>query len=308
MEARSFRFITADEALRSELSYIAARRDGTIKSLSTGWPKFDSVHMNGLELGWIVLIGGISGSGKTALQSMLESAFFEYNDLDIAVLNFTFEMSARRLIGRKLSAKLQKSVKQLYSADMFNNVSDMDIDLIERLHGPEISKYDVSYVETPSSIAEMAEMIHLFISRKPAKTGYVITLDHSLLTKGAGLGERGDLAAIGTTFNDIRKIYPNCLFIIISQLNRDIESQSRRDSLIGHYPIRSDFYGSDSLYHMSDAAIVIHRPEQLNIGVYGPEKYPVENMVYCHHLKVRDGDPAITVFQNRLFENKLIEI
>ncbi len=301
-------YITAEQAARSELAYILGRRNGTIKSLSTGWYKFDSIHMSGLELGWIVLIGGISGSGKTALLSMLENAVFDYNTMDVAVLSFTFEMSARRLMGRKISSKLRKSVKQLYSADQYGNVSDKDIDNITENILPELSKYNINYVEVPASTIEMGIMIDQFVAANPDKEGYIFTLDHSLLTKSGGGGERATLGEIGDLCNSKRKLYPNSLYIIISQLNRDIESSARRESFTGHYPVRGDFFGSDSLYHIADAAIIIHRPEQLNIAVYGPDKLPTENRIYCHHLKVRDGDPAITIFENRLFENKLIEM
>lgn len=301
-------FITAEEAARRELAYIKGRRSGDIKSLSTGWSKFDSVHMDGLEFGWIVLVGGISGSGKTALLSMMETAFFDHNDLDISVLSFTFEMSARRLAGRKISSKLRKSVKQLYSADMYNNVNDADLSIIETDIIPEISKYDISYMETPSSVPEMSLMIDEFVLQHPDKQGYVFTLDHTLLAKSSGGSERATLGEIGALFNEKRKQYPNSIYIIISQLNRDIESSSRRESFTGHYPVRSDIFGADALYHIADAVIVIHRPELLNIGAYGPDKMRVDNRIYCHHIKVRDGEPCITIFENKLYNNQLIEI
>ncbi len=301
-------FITAEEAARAELAYMQGRRDGTIKSLSTGWPKFDSVHMGGLELGWIVLIGGISGSGKTALLSMMENAFFDHNDMDVAVLSFSFEMSARRLMGRKISAKLRKSVKQLYSADMYNNLNDNDLDKITADILPEISSYDITYVEIPATVLEMSENIDTFVENKKGKDAYIFMLDHTLLTKYSSSGERGTLGEIGELFNEKRKKYPNSLYIALSQLNRDIESTARRESFVGHYPVRSDIYGADTLYHIADAVIIIHRPEQLNIGAYGPDKLNPTNRIFCHHLKVRDGYPAITVFENHLSENKLIEI
>ena len=301
-------FITAEEAARRELAYIYGRKSGEIKSLSTGWSKFNSVHMDGLEFGWILVIGGISGSGKTALLSMMEQAFFDHNDLDISVLSFTFEMSARRLAGRKISSKLRNSVKQLYSADMYNNVNDTDLAVIENDIIPEISKYDISYVETPSTVPDMGAMIDEFIMQHPDKEGYVFTLDHTLLAKSSGGSERATLGEIAALFNEKRKQYPNSIYIILSQLNRDIESTSRRESFTGHYPVRSDIFGADSLYHIADAVIVIHRPELLGIEAYGPDKLRVDNRIYCHHLKVRDGEPAITVFENRLYNNQLIEL
>jgi replicative DNA helicase len=135
------------EAFQEELSYIKGRHSGEIKSAKTPWQTWNEIYTSGFEWGWIVTIAGLSGSGKTALLNILETAMFESNpEQDIAVLSFNFEMLARRLVGRKISGMLKKSVKQLYSADVENNVSDEEIRLIETMINENITKYDISYV------------------------------------------------------------------------------------------------------------------------------------------------------------------
>ena len=122
MEQESFKDLkikSFKEAAAEELKYMQMRKEGKITSLKTRWNKFNQVSMNGLEWGSITTIAGISGSGKTAILNEMETSLFELNpDDDFAVLSFNFEMVARRLVGRKISAKLNKTMKQLYSADM----------------------------------------------------------------------------------------------------------------------------------------------------------------------------------------------
>ena len=106
-------------AAAEELSYMQGRMDKTHTSLKTCWKKFNQVSMDGIEWGSIITIAGMSGSGKTAILNELETSLFVHNPNEkFAVLSFNFEMLARRLIGRKISSHLNKSVKQLYSADL----------------------------------------------------------------------------------------------------------------------------------------------------------------------------------------------
>jgi replicative DNA helicase len=113
-------------------------------------------------------------------------------------------------------------------------------------------------------------------------------------------------------FNELKKKYPNMLFILLSQLNRNIEKEERKKAYgperTLHFPQKSDIFGSESLYQFSDAVIVFHRPELLGLQTYGTKAYPTKDLVYCHHLKARDGLPKVTRFENKLNINQLKEI
>jgi replicative DNA helicase len=304
------------EAFQEELSYIKGRHSGEIKSAKTPWQTWNEIYTSGFEWGWIVTIAGLSGSGKTALLNILETAMFESNpEQDIAVLSFNFEMLARRLVGRKISGMLKKSVKQLYSADVENNVSDEEIRLIETMINENITKYDISYVEIPGNVQEISDAAEKFILKKleenPDKK-VVITLDHSILVKKLRGSERDTLTELMACFNELKKKYPNMLFILLSQLNRNIEKEERKKAYgperTLHFPQKSDIFGSESLYQFSDAVIVFHRPELLGLQTYGTKAYPTKDLVYCHHLKARDGLPKVTRFENKLNINQLKEI
>lgn len=299
------------EAAEAELNYIVGRQKGDIKSLKTAWSKFNNVYMDGLEWGWIIMVGGMSGSGKTALLNMLETDLVRLNpNEDIQILSFNFEMVARRLVGRKISHDLNKSVKEIYSAD--GVLTNEDIDQV-RKHIDQYSRLPIDYVEIPGTPKEIGDLIVQYLRDKikPGNKGLVVTLDHSLLVRSIG-DERATLVELASTLNTIKKLYPKVLFVVLSQLNREIEKENRRvvygANKTLQFPVKGDIFGSDALYQFSDAVIVPHRPELLGIESYGPDNWPTGNVIYVHHLKTRDGEPQITRFRNLLKYNKLEEI
>lgn len=304
------------EAYEEEVRYIKGRFSGEIKSAKTPWKTWNEIYTDGFEWGWIITIAGLSGSGKTALLNILETQMFECNkDQEISVLSFNFEMLARRLVGRKISGFLKKSVRQIYSAEVEGNISKEEIDALEENVRNVITKYDISYVEMPGSVSEIEYAAEGFILERQKTnpdTKVVITLDHSILVKKLKGSERDTLTELMACFNELKKRYPNTLFIVLSQLNRNIEKEERKKSYgperALHYPQKSDIFGSEALYQFSDAVIVFHRPELLGITHYGPKGLPTKDVIYCHHLKARDGTPRITRFENKLSINALKDI
>lgn len=100
-----------------------------------------------------------------------------------------------------------------------------------------------------------------------------------------------------------------CIFIILSQLNRDIEGKDRVLNSALHYPTKSDVNGSDVVYQTSDYLMIVHKPARVNgmgthygpgDGIQHPRGLPVYNpnnpeqaMVYWHVIKNRWGDEGI---------------
>lgn len=310
----SLPIIDIKEAVASEINYIKNRSQGNIKSLQTPWRSWNRVYMNGLEPGGIYTIAGMSGSGKTTVLSMIESGVFTHNPTtDIEVLSFNFEMLARKIVGRKIAGMVGLTTKELYTAeiDLNGNPIPMNPDIKKAIlkAANEIqSNNKISYVEFPGTTSAVKDTIVKFIDKKDiiGRNAYLlVTLDHAvLLKKSAGKDERNTVVDLMTTINELKKAYPFVTFIILSQLNRNIEDIDRRSSLSSklnlHYPTKGDIFASDALYTFSDGVCIIHRPELLGISQYGPKKWKTNNITYCHHLKNRDGIPCITAFSNNL--------
>jgi replicative DNA helicase len=271
------------EPARESLKYINGRRLGLITSLQTPWEKYNKVSMKGIEWQSIHTIAGMSGSGKTAILNMLETNLITLNPQEeFNILSFNFEMLAKNLITRKLSTEMELTVQELYSAS--DTIITDELYEKARLIGKELATKNIYYVDIPGTVQQIITTIENFIKGQPNK-GLVVLLDHTILVKGErGEMERVVLVDLMTAFNELKKKYKIC-FVILSQLNRDIERADRFTEPSLHYPKKSDIFGGDSVYQFSDVVMVTVNPEQMGYRAYGPKSLPVKGLLYWHYLK-----------------------
>ena len=308
---RSLTYRHIKEPATEIIRYIDDRRHGIVKSLKTKWKKFNTQCMGGIEPNVIYTIAGISGSGKSSFVNSLETDLFDLNPKEeFIVLSFSFEMLSSKQVGRKLSYKMQKTTSELYGGglDYYRGLSDRDFDKA-KTYADKLSKYPIYYVDSPGTVEEIGNTIDIFQERlKGTSKGLIVILDHALLTRGqAGRSEREALYELQKIFIEKKKIGKTTI-IQVSQMNRNIEGSERINNRQLHYPMRGDLFGSDSLFHSSDYVIVIHRPELLNLEKYGPNNEPVQDRIYMHFLKVREGELKILKFRNNLKHNSIEDI
>ena len=93
-----------------------------------------------------------------------------------------------------------------------------------------------------------------------------------------------------------------CMIIVLSQLNRNLESSERLSNPLLHYPMKKDIFGSDAVFHGSDYVLITHKPFMLNLQTYGPNNLPIMNpmnaqqaMIYWHLIKNRDGESGLVL-------------
>jgi len=251
----------------------------------------------------------MSGSGKTASLNELETALCELNpDEEFEVLSFNFEMLARNLVSRKLSKALSKSTKELHSGFEGENLDDKTYEAA-LAEAKRLADYKIHYVDVPGNVDSIEKTIlhhyHNMNRGRKEHKGLVILLDHSLLVKNKrGSQDRELLMDIMQMFNGLKKI-TKTLFVIASQMNREIEQMERLDNPSAHFPRKRDIFGGDGLYMYSDIVLVTMNPEYMGITAYGPNEWPVEDRVYWHFIKVREGEPVVAQMRNRLKYNKV---
>jgi replicative DNA helicase len=236
----------------------------------------------------------------------LETDLIELNpNQELVILSFSFEMLSSRQVGRKLSNRLRQTTSDLYSAEA--ELSDALLKDVER-EIETFRRYPIYYVDGSASVKDIEDTITYFQNTIAKDKWLIVLLDHTLLVEGNDTNdERKIIVELEKAFIRAKKIGKTSI-IQLSQMNRNIESSDRVLNPSSHYPMRSDLSSSDAVFQGSDVIAVLSRPEQLGITAYGPMKLPVQNKVYLHFLKVREGKLAILEYENDLKYNNLIEV
>lgn len=299
------------------LEYMKGRMDGKIKSIKTPWSKFNDATTDGIEWNSLTVIGGRPGAGKTLIKDqIIREAFGKNPDEDFRVLEFQFEMLGRTSAIREYSSVLGKSYKYLCSAD--GKLSDDDLAKCYEYAKQRVG-YPIDIIEDPITVNEFKEQITLYMKNHiintddgPVYQKCIVTLDHSLLLKKAPFekDKYDTLYNLGEAITELKRKYP-IAFIILSQLNRNIDTPERNeDGKYGNYILESDIFGSDALLQHADTLIGLNRPGKQKIRFYGPDRYVIENdrVLVMHFLKCRNGDNRMSFFKAEFEKMRVVEM
>jgi replicative DNA helicase len=314
-----------NSAINSALAYIKGRREGEIKSLLTGSKKVNNSLLNGIEWNRIFTIAAMSGSGKSTYCEQLKRELIDLNpEQEFDILSFEFEMPSSEQVLRNISGKTKMSVSDLLSSK--EQISEKHLKFAE-IAANSMRKYPIYNVENTGTIEQIVNTILSFVDKQEIqkrKRGLIITIDHVLLTKGkTGQDERNIVAILYRTMVDLKKQFIKMgipiLIILLSQLNRNIETPERILNSDLHFPTRNDLFGSSDIFMCSDYVLVIHKPALLGLVNYGkplpdyPKGFPVWNpkdktqaMIYFHLLKQRTGIPKVLMMLDN-FKNSSID-
>jgi replicative DNA helicase len=296
-------------AFNEALKYMLDRQTGKQKSIQTPWPKFNDAITDGLEWNTLTVIGGRPGSGKTLIKDQIIRESFIHNPSEeFRVLEFQFEMVPRTSAIREFSSLTGKTYKELCSAG-----SILDKSTFDKCHSYAKIRITnpIDIISTPMTVNQMKEQIDAYMNvYKGKKT--IITLDHTILVKRAPYQtNRLDmLFELGEFFTQVKREYP-CLFIALSQLNRNIDSPERAvDGKYGNYVLESDIFGADAMLQHADTLIGLNRPAKQKIRLYGPDKYIIDNekTLVLHFLKARNGDSRMSFFKAAFEHMEIMEM
>ena len=286
------------QAFNDALKYMLARQSGKEKSIQTPWPKFNDAITDGLEWNTLTVIGGRPGSGKTLIKDQIIRESFILNPTeDFRILEFSFEMVGRTTALREFSSLTGKTYKELCSAG-----TKLTKDTFDKCHiySKDRIKSPVDQITTPMTVNQMRDQVDIYMNLHQGKKT-IITLDHSILVKRAPYqNNRLDmLFELGEFFTEMKRTYP-CMFICLSQLNRNIDNPERAtNGKYGNYVLESDIFGSDAMLQHADTLIGINRPAKQKIRYYGPDRYIIEDekTLVLHFLKARNGDTRMSFFK-----------
>jgi replicative DNA helicase len=296
------------EHYKEALVYMRKRQQKKISSYKLPWPKLNNAAIDGLEYHSITIIAARPGGGKTLMKDQIVREGFLLNKgQNIRVLEFQLEMVGKNSKLREFSAVTKKTYKYLCSAEQENIVIDDNIIEQCTLHAQTASKYPVDIIDTPVTAKEFKEEIHSYmkhnaviIDDKKVYKKTIVTLDHSVLIKKSKNQSTMDmLNELGEVCTELKKLYP-IAFIILSQLNRDINNPTRAENgKYGNYILESDIFGADALLQHADLVVGLDRPALRHITAYGPDRYIIDDdsTLVCHIIKTRTGDTRMSFFK-----------
>jgi len=311
------------EAYEEALSYVKGRREGTITSVKTPWPKLNEATVDGFEWHSMIVVGGRPGAGKTAVKEQIVREVFKLNPTtNMRVLDFSLEMVGKASAIRNMSSAVGRSYKYICSAENKEQISDDNFNkCIEFARS--VVKYPIDIIEEVESVARFEEIIVQYMNHHSSKkvvtnkegnkveitqyTNTIITLDHSILINEKNKIEM--LYDLGATITKLKRRYP-VIFIILSQLNRNIDHPERNeDGKYGNYILESDIFGADALLQHADLVLGLNRPGKQKIRLYGPDKYiiPNDSLLVMHVLKARNGVTGMMFFEAQFHKMQIVE-
>jgi len=305
------------EAYRESLYYLKGRMDGQIRSLKTPWLKFNDATTDGLEWHSMTVIGGRPGAGKTLLKDQIIREIFVLNPEEkFRVLEFQLEMVGRTSAIRQYSSVIGKSYKYLCSAE--GTLSNVDLKLCAE-YAKQRANDPIDIVEEAPTVHEFVDIVTKYMNAHAEKNdegryvyvNTIVTLDHSLLLKKSSY-EKDKMEVLynfSEACTDLKRKFP-IHFIILSQLNRNIDNPERaEEGKIGNYILTSDIMGADALLQHADLVVGLNRPGLMRIRYYGPDRYIIEddNILVMHFLKCRNGDTRMSFFRAQYDKMRIIE-
>ena len=227
------------------------------------------VHPLNMAIGGIVptrvtVIGGRSGSGKTALTCPIFEATLrkKADGSRVEYLFFTWELDPSIVVDRSICSRVGLTLRQLNQGAKLLN--DRTIDRIKDAYAV-ASKFPITYHIYSTDIEEVKAISLEFIRRCREKSKVegcyihpVICVDYLNMAQfeDAGLRTYG----ISAFMNGIKQLcnQEKISAIIFAQLSRETDKQHK-------IPDRADFSDSASIENAADNLIVIYRPEYHNI-------------------------------------------
>lgn len=311
------KFRDIKSVITETLDYIVARKEGKIRSLRTGKKKLDKSMIDGIEWNSTITIGGRPSVGKSAYSDCIIEGCFE-NNLDedgypdFEVLDFNWELSARVMLIRRLSAAMKKSYKAIISADG-SELSDDDMQSIIDILTQKYEHLPVTFCEEPLSVAEFVDTVRRFrdVVAKRGKKGLLVRVDHTLLTRQSA-SESSQVQMLLNLLmqsNSIKKEEFPIIFMFLTQINRDIEDR-QEDGTDRAFPRQSDVYGGDASAMFSETILLLNKPSKYGITFYGNRGSGIvveNNDLFAHMVKNRNAEGDLILHYKEDFKHMSIK-
>jgi replicative DNA helicase len=220
----------------------------------TGLSTLDEAIAGGLKAGQLTILGGPTGSGKSALASQIALAAGQWAaDHDRGgVLFFSYEMNAPELTTRLLR-QATPEVRDGYRPP--SGWSERDKPLVEastaRIRALPIRIED----EAAPSVSAIADTIRRSFGQT-RRAPCLVIVDHLGLLGAPGA--RSDAEALHSVTRDLKNVAraTGVPILALAQMNHQVDSDKRAD----HRPQLSDLRGSAAVEHDADLVLLLYAP------------------------------------------------
>lgn len=245
------------------LKTIDQRRKGLVHGLKSSWPAWNLFMGGCFSFGTFYVIGGRPGTGKSnrALQ-LLDDFCSLTSNLEwknkVVVLFWSAEMAAEQNVLRLFSKYTKHSLYKLQSTK--DKLTDAEYDQVKRM-ADRFANYPFYIVDTPISGNKMYQVNDQLVRGNP-DLRVVNLVDHSRLIPGTDeKTEEERISNLCVMMNTSTKVHKSS-WILLSQLNRNIESVERRRESSYPWPMAygSDFFGADAVQQNAHVASILLDP------------------------------------------------
>lgn len=243
--------------------------------IKTGQSYFDDLFP--VVNGSIIIFSAGSGIGKShklaqITDNILNTAINPTAN-NFAVLHISLEMRVMSLVLRGMSKKIKSKSKKDILLQEFTEE--------ERQQANEyfLSLQDdrVFISQVPTTPKKFYDGCVTFLETNKDKDSVIITVDHLALISGDNGEPRNSIIEkFIERVNDLKMLYENVVFILLSQTNSDMQKRAQ-DKNIMSQPTASDIYYSQFTFQVADYVAIMISPGRFGIKEYSkitPERYP----------------------------------
>lgn len=275
----------------------------------TSYEHFNEMSMGGIYKGTITTVTARSGIGKSYFSQQLEADIFDDrlnpNNTNCVLLRCNWEMSVLKLLTRRIAKYTNSSYKRVLTTIP----DEQEIEKFKEVCGKERDDR-IFYMDLPVTPEVFENELTEFATINKDKDQIVITIDHIGLVKDDGRGKKKAIDDLVEAINRLRNKFINLSFIILIQMNRDIESRTELKDLA---PTLSDLMNSDTVAQISDMVIALNVPYRWGLDKYmiisGIKKDGLGNVIpgrYSHLKKYMvHPENKTTNFCTTLLEGKI---